>query len=620
MEQIGKIGMMVGRVSAGAELLHATPSAKRWENYFMDPRNDLKEIQTTAKDGVYFVDFICYGDKVALYVICRVIAGRAGDCVMAMITIPCNVAIPGEELAYIIDKTKEELGKTQLDFKAFDQLCDTEYKLLTSPLYVNSSSFSRQQYAYQLYGRGTDYQLKEILSKNLFNPCYNGYKAVFLIDKASLDVMTPVEGVVELQQSQVGRYAVLKYPVGYRYKLTINGQAFTADYPAKLGDTVTITASRESFVAQSISVTINSQSEDPTSQLNAIKWKTIIKLSMFEVLDQEKGTPLKDIQVRIGDTEIKPEGTPVLESVLQNNPTVTIECKGYNTGTFFYNTLRENQQRGRKIKLTRAPKTYTYVVDNRLEEGRKITFAIEDARFDIKRSPLAYYEVEPSTLNSEKIYLRRRKQRLTKSQLYVILLISIVVFLLGGWAGWGLSGVIAKYQQRETVETYAVKTQSNDPARAEKSGSSTSDAEKEQADTKQKIKELLKNTLWSRSEFKEAGYENLYDALNGYDFTIVLAIYNSLGVDPDSVGKTWRSIIENMTEINAKGINVTRDPIGNAGAIDLIQYNNILKDILKAKPKPSTGGSSSKKDGAKNSPAKPVKPETPQKKEIGGLE
>ena len=145
-----KIGLIIGVISAGERKVYLSESAKKWERYYMDPRNYLKKVANN--DNSTFVDFICYGDDVALYYINKSIDGRPEDAVFGMITIPSNISISGEKLEDIINQTREELAKTEYDSSKLDELYSTPYEAKPE-IKSCTNSIENERFAVQKYDR-----------------------------------------------------------------------------------------------------------------------------------------------------------------------------------------------------------------------------------------------------------------------------------------------------------------------------------------------------------------------------------------------------------------------------------------------------------------------------------
>ena len=103
---MNKIGIIVSRVSSGAEILFSSEAAKQWQNEALDTRNKLKciDIEKISEDKFdsTFFDFVTFGKDVAFICTNKYISGRDSDLISAMIVVPGFVDINGKELADIL--------------------------------------------------------------------------------------------------------------------------------------------------------------------------------------------------------------------------------------------------------------------------------------------------------------------------------------------------------------------------------------------------------------------------------------------------------------------------------------------------------------------------------------
>ena len=77
---MNKIGIIVSRVSSGAEILFSSEAAKQWQNEALDTRNylkciDIEKISEDKFDSTFF-DFVTFGKDVAFICTNKYISGR----------------------------------------------------------------------------------------------------------------------------------------------------------------------------------------------------------------------------------------------------------------------------------------------------------------------------------------------------------------------------------------------------------------------------------------------------------------------------------------------------------------------------------------------------------------
>ena len=287
---MSKIGVIINRVSQGATTLYVSEGAKKWESEARDTRNDLKKIniEKLNHDDLHssYMDFITFGENVVLIFVNRFLAGRPGDSLSAMITVPGDVLIKGKDLESIIIKTKEILLSSTLSRDELEQLFSKDYPLKLVP--GNSSSNTglsgKEEYAYRKYGIGTQFNLNELLD-SLFQPYYYEYKAVFLIDNSSPLEME--DGATDLTEKKLYKYVLLQYPkdVPNDIKIFVNNEIFTKNKTFKEGEVVNITLERKGFCTKSEEIKLND--EINKIDLNKYEWKLKIPYSWFILKDKE---------------------------------------------------------------------------------------------------------------------------------------------------------------------------------------------------------------------------------------------------------------------------------------------------------------------------------------------
>ena len=94
----------------------------------------------------------------------------------------------------------------------------------------------------------------------------------------------------------------------------------------------------------------------------------------------------------------------------------------------------------------------------------------------------------------------------------------------------------------------------------------------------------MKGERWIANEFSDAGYKNLYDALNNYKYDEVVTLYNTLCKDIDFSSEeysTWKSIIETCKgETNPK----TGKTYSTDGSITLSKWIDKAKKTIVSDP------------------------------------
>ena len=362
-----KIGIIVSRVSSGAEILFSSESAKQWQNEALDTRNylkciDIEKISEEKFDSTFF-DFVTFGKDVAFICTNKYISGRDSDLISAMIVVPGFVDINGKELADILRETKDILQETKRDDQKLEQICSIDYgsKQVQNHSVPSIDPNSEGQYAYRYYGSGTPFSLPEILG-SIFQNYYCNYKAVLLIDAES--GISPKEGLKDLTESDFKNSCILKYPKFVPSDITIkvDKKEFTQDMLFDEGQQATLEISRkgcwplkQKIIFDKSVLSIN---------LSDIDWDVKVGLSWFNVYDKDdlKQTSILPslIKIIINDKEFYTDASNHFFVSELTNAKIVVSVKGFEEYSKYLNLV--NVKKPISVPLKRLPKTYNYLI------------------------------------------------------------------------------------------------------------------------------------------------------------------------------------------------------------------------------------------------------------------
>ena len=365
-----KIGLIIGKTKGDVKF-YVSESAKEWLVGVDEPRVEAGKVTSKSSD---IVDFVCYRDGVALLYFCTDDLDRQGELLYGVITIPAGIDIDGVTLENIVNEAKIDCEKcffnpSESTKEIFNSRFGKEYPECSNRVTCQNSK-NNTTFAYQKYGKSINYTYGEILERNLFSPCYNSHKAVFLISDEDVNNIIPKDGVVELTQKEVASHAILKYPTGCQYKLTIDGSPFDKDRVVTIGSIVKIHAERRGknhYDPKEISVPINAQRVDITSTINGLTWNLRISKSWFEVVEFSKNTPIANFTIKINDKALLDYQHMSIPEADVKMANVVIEAPGYDSDAFILGTeIGKLQSESGKIKrvLKESAKMYEYIVEN----------------------------------------------------------------------------------------------------------------------------------------------------------------------------------------------------------------------------------------------------------------
>lgn len=126
-------------------------------------------------------------------------SGRPYDGAAAWIHVPASVALSGNETEKLIDDVEEALSnKRGIDFQRLDTIFAKDYEeknvISATATIISKGESSGVRY----YGKGTDYELFELLGNGIAQPEYSKFKSVFLLRKSENIYFTGQEITTQL--------------------------------------------------------------------------------------------------------------------------------------------------------------------------------------------------------------------------------------------------------------------------------------------------------------------------------------------------------------------------------------------------------------------------------------
>ena len=425
-----KIGIIVSRVSSGAEILFSSEAAKQWQNEALDTRNylkciDIEKISEDKFDSTFF-DFVTFGKDVAFICTNKYISGRDSDLISAMIVVPGFVDINGKELADILRETKDILQETKRDDQKLEQICSIDYgsKQVQNHSVPSIDPNSEGQYAYRYYGSGTPFSLPEILG-SIFQNYYCNYKAVLLIDAES--GISPKEGLKDLTESDFKNSCILEYPKSVSSDITmkVNGKLFTQSLLFDEGQQITLDISRKG--CWPIQEKIRFDQPVKTINLAKLEWEIKVDLTWFKVYDNadpDTQIPSSSVKITINDKEVDRDGYNRFNIHELTSAIIVVDVMGFEEARFKPLNLLKVKQLPIPLPLKKQPKKYNYLIFEGCKvPNEAISFSFEATHYNENKSPLAGYKIDRFS-NSNNAYILVKKEYGWKK-----LTIGLVVFL-----------------------------------------------------------------------------------------------------------------------------------------------------------------------------------------------
>ena len=407
---MNKIGIIVSRVSSGAEILFSSEAAKQWQNEALDTRNylkciDIEKISEEKFDSTFF-DFVTFGKDVAFICTNKYISGRDSDLISAMIVVPGFVDINGKELADILRKTKDILQETKRDDQKLEQICSIDYgsKQVQNHSVPSIDPNSEGQYAYRYYGSGTPFSLPEILG-SIFQNYYCNYKAVLLIDAES--GISPKEGLKDLTESDFKNSCILEYPksVPSDIAMKVNGKLFTQSLLFDEGQQIILDISRKGCWPIKEKIILDQPVK--TISLANLEWDVKVDLTWFQVCDKaapDTQIPSSSVKITINDKEVDREGYNRFNIHELTSAIIVVDVTGFEEARFKpLNLLKV--KRPITLPLKKLPKKYNYLIFEGCKvPNEAISFSFEATHYNENKSPIAGYKIDHFS-NSKKAFI-----------------------------------------------------------------------------------------------------------------------------------------------------------------------------------------------------------------------
>ena len=407
---MNKIGIIVSRVSSGAEILFSSEAAKQWQNEALDTRNylkciDIEKISEDKFDSTFF-DFVTFGKDVAFICTNKYISGRDSDLISAMIVVPGFVDINGKELADILRETKDILQETKRDDQKLEQICSIDYgsKQVQNHSVPSIDPNSEGQYAYRYYGSGTPFSLPEILG-SIFQNYYCNYKAVLLIDAES--GISPKEGLKDLTESDFKNSCILEYPksVPSDIAMKVNGKLFTQSLLFDEGQQIILDILRKGCWPIKEKIILDQPVK--TISLANLEWDVKVDLTWFQVCDKAAPNakiPSSSVKITINDKEVDRDGYNRFNIHELTSAIIVVDVTGFEEARFKpLNLLKV--KRPITLPLKKLPKKYNYLIFEGCKvPNEAISFSFEATHYNENESPIAGYKIDHFS-NSKKAFI-----------------------------------------------------------------------------------------------------------------------------------------------------------------------------------------------------------------------
>ena len=459
-----KLGFTIKVTIQGNQTPAISINAGEWMNQVSDVRNIISARNGTGMPQQEMITVVSFTSEGMIINLIREISGRPSDNTAAWIYIPADADINGQAVTNIITTVKRCISKTSIDADTRQQLQEIfshEYPSLKHHLAYAPSAANG--YAYRL--TGDYYTLQELLGEDRYQKFYSDYKAIFLIDANDKEMMTQLQGWVDLSNKKLEKYcsllphdaAKVKEVLGNDISLCIDekGTPFDSEISGFKDEEIILHVLRKGF--RSISFHYVFKSLGLSLDLNELNrelvWKRMIGKDLFKVTDAHSKQPLCHCTISINGAEIGTHKSLISEADCQNAKVVVV-AKGYDKFEKNMNLLHINTV---PIALMREERSYEYTLQ--LNNGSTAEMELKTREIlSEDKSPLVGYEINYQGIlrvahNKSRFGFRSKKRKTTAICLaiaYVVALHLAIIIMGILWTRSNKSSI--RNQQRETQD------------------------------------------------------------------------------------------------------------------------------------------------------------------------
>ena len=562
-----KLGLKITKSFSGFGTGFGVNESIEWTKNIRDTRDDYKCIPALEDDSNASVIMYSASEVGEFFTIISSIAARPGDFVSAWIYLPNNVQIGERDLASVIDETRKQILADEIDTANLESIFGKEYSEWEIP--KGCTKTNGLAYAVRYYGKGTDYQLWELLNL-LSQPENANYKAIFLVDKGS--GITPINCKDITGHILRDTFRVEPPASVDGFEPFYNGVKFTRPQRVTEGEKMVVVWQKKNYA--DITTTSIITSENCRIQtINPSQYQKYISHNDIRVFG-EKGNLIPDEKYTLNvNGRILERGmrVPVSVAILKEVSISVTGCKGFKdvrTNCDF--TLNSPCS----ITLKEECFKYEFAMPLRPEIGNsaRVSTIIDESRYKLDRTPFEGYRSYdgyiPSQTRENRIIYQPDKKPLWKR-----LILPGLSLILGIIIGIGIMDSITESSKKKSdnneLERYQeiIKDKEQEIERLERALS--------KRERKVDAVSILQKEVWVKQEFNEVPeLKGLWDKLNNYEFDAILQ-YDKFDNSPKFV--ELKESIRNFTSAGGTKANFGEKWCTN-GEISIDTYINKLKD------------------------------------------
>ena len=287
-----KLGFILKTTNSGDGEAFSINKEEIWARYATEVRSYIKELHNfdgTSKTVILVRFHGSDGYMISIIKARPEGSGRENDNTAAWIHFPAKIKISEDETYNIIQLVTNELyARKGINRTILEEVFSKEYEvknaLLTATEFIRSPKEGRIGYRYY-GGKGSNFQLKELLGDSIAQAVYNKYKGVFFIDRLSEITMDYKE-----IQADIYEICMIEPPQDIKYNFTpyIGSIRFTAPIEITKNALVPIVLKKNGYadVKKEISVS------NPNISIEPKEYRRCIQKAWFHAYDCENNESL----------------------------------------------------------------------------------------------------------------------------------------------------------------------------------------------------------------------------------------------------------------------------------------------------------------------------------------
>lgn len=569
-----------------------------WIRNVIDIHPVLNNLQGLDVEG-QTARILSFTDEGTIVTLSHLVPGRGGDNVSAWIYIPANADIDGNEVVDIIEQTEQVIAASEFDLRPLAALCEKDYP--------ERRPFSHAPTGNLLAFRRYDsVNLPQLLGPNRYQPYYDPYRYILLIDDAGQITLNKGVAADDLTRQLVeplsmllpAEAAELRRHFGHDVTVTLaDGTAFDHPVAVKKGECIKVHFVREGF--NPVDCDVKKNNSDAFSKWNLpdrsrVKWRKTIDSSLFRFVD-ERGKELPaDVRptVKVNGKILSATGMEIDEDNLrQANVVANAEKQGYEGDSVF---LDLSQPAPYTLRLTRRVRDYNNKVELRNGQTAEMTL-VSKYLTDHKDGPLAGYTYDRET----------RHLVYDKSRVWAHRAQGLLAGLLLMGLCWGISAIVGSQKDQKKTDVAVVEepkqddgamptdtTRQQTPPNTQNASEAnpTQGAAADNPSVGEAIAYLDNNRTWVRADMENFDHlRGLFDAMNNFDLNDLSEFWKEQLKD----SKRFKNVADWAQSVKQKG----KDPAHGSHAptynkpgdemITVQNYINWLSETIHPKQAPA---------------------------------